>query len=98
MAAKYRFKTVMVSDYTRSAFTRMRDSYDFKVTDKELFDAIFYLADKDTVAQSLLLAKKEREENKEREKIAKLESQLKEKLEKLESVKETQSNKVLATK
>ena len=83
MAAKYRFKTVMVSDYTRSAFTRMRDSYDFKVTDKELFDAIFYLADKDTVAQSLLLAKKEREENKEREKIAKLERQLKEKLEKL---------------
>ena len=85
MATQYRFKTVMVSDSDRSDFSTLRDSFGIKVSDKELFSAIFNIVDKDKVKELILETKKTEAISKEKEKIKKLEVKLKEKLQKLQS-------------
>ena len=85
MAANYRFKTVMVTDADRFDFSTLRDSFGVKVSDKELFSAIWNIVDKEKVKSEILNIKKNDAENKERQKIQKLEKQLKEKLEKLQN-------------
>ena len=85
MATQYRFKTVMVSDSDRSDFSTLRDSFGIKVSDKELFSAIFNIVDKDKVKELILETKKTEAISKEKEKIKKLEVKLKEKLKKLQS-------------
>ena len=85
MATQYRFKTVMVSDSDRSDFSTLRDSFGIKVSDKELFSAIFNIVDKDKVKELILKTKKTEAISKEKEKIKKLEVKLKEKLQKLQS-------------
>jgi len=85
MATQYRFKTVMVSDSDRSDFSTLRDSFGIKVSDKELFSAIFNIVDKDKVKELILETKKTEAISKEKEKIKKLETKLKEKLQKLQS-------------
>ena len=85
MATQYRFKTVMVSDSDRSEFSTLRDSFGIKVSDKELFSAIFNIVDKDKVKELILETKKTEAISKEKEKIKKLEVKLKEKLQKLQS-------------
>ena len=85
MATQYRFKTVMVSDSDRSDFSTLRDSFGIKVSDKELFSAIFNIVDKDKVKELILETKKTEAISKEKEKIKKLETKLKEKLNKLQS-------------
>ncbi len=85
MATQYRFKTVMVSDSDRSDFSTLRDSFGIKVSDKELFSAIFNIVDKDKVKELILETKKTEAISKEKEKIKKLEAKLKEKLEKLQT-------------
>ena len=84
MATQYRFKTVMVSDSDRSDFSTLRDSFGIKVSDKELFSAIFNIVDKDKVKELILETKKTEAISKEKEKIKKLEVKLKEKLQKLQ--------------
>lgn len=83
--ATYRFKTVMVSDADRYDFSTLRDSFGVKVSDKELFSAIWNVVDKEKVKSEILNIKKNAAENKERQKIQKLEKQLKEKLAKLQN-------------
>ncbi len=85
MATQYRFKTVMVSDSDRFDFSALRDSFGVKVSDKELFSAIFNIVDKEKVKELILENKKSDTINKEKEKIKKLEAKLKEKLEKLQT-------------
>lgn len=85
MATTYRFKTVMVSDADRYDFSTLRDSFGVKVSDKELFSAIWNVVDKEKVKSEILNLKKNAAENKERQKIQKLEKQLKEKLAKLQN-------------
>lgn len=85
MATTYRFKTVMVSDSDRFDFSTLRDSFGVKVSDKELFSAIWNSMDVEKVRKEIVEKKKNAAENKEKEKIKKLEKQLKEKLEKLQS-------------
>jgi len=85
MATQYRFKTVMVSDSDRSDFSTLRDSFGIKVSDKELFSAIFNIVDKDKVKELILETKKNAAISKEKDKIKKLETKLKEKLQKLQS-------------
>ena len=85
MAANYRFKTVMVTDADRFDFSNLRDSFGVKVSDKELFSAIWNVVDKEKVKSEILNIKKNAAENKERQKIQKLEKQLKEKLAKLQN-------------
>lgn len=87
MAAKYRFKTVMVTDFDRSDFTDFRDSFGTKVTDKELFSAMMGAMDRTAVAELVRERLARKAEVREKEKIAKLEAQLKEKLEKLSPAK-----------
>lgn len=83
--ATYRFKTVMVEDADRFDFSTLRDSFGVKVSDKELFSAIWNSMDVEKVKKEIVEKKKNAAENKERAKIKKLEKQLKEKLEKLQS-------------
>lgn len=83
--ATYRFKTVMVEDADRFDFSTLRDSFGVKVSDKELFSAIWNSMDVEKVKKEIVEKKKKSAENKERAKIKKLEKQLKEKLEKLQS-------------
>lgn len=85
MATTYRFKTVMVEDCDRYDFSALRDSFGVKVSDKELFSAIWNSMDVEKVKKEIVEKKKNAAENKEKEKIKKLEKQLKEKLEKLQS-------------
>jgi len=85
MATQYRFKTVMVTDENRSDFSALRDSFGVKVSDKELFSAIFDIVNKEKVKELILENKKNDTVNKEKEKIKKLEAKLKEKLEKLQT-------------
>lgn len=92
MATQYRFKTVMVTDDNRAEFTQLRDSFGVKVSDKELFSAIFTMVDKKKVKDLILQTKKKMAEEKELEKIKKLETKLKEKLAKLQTV-ETEEKK-----
>jgi hypothetical protein len=75
----------MVSDSDRSDFSTLRDSFGIKVSDKELFSAIFNIVDKDKVKELILETKKTEAISKEKEKIKKLETKLKEKLQKLQS-------------
>jgi hypothetical protein len=75
----------MVSDSDRSDFSTLRDSFGIKVSDKELFSAIFNIVDKDKVKELILETKKTEAISKEKEKIKKLEVKLKEKLQKLQS-------------
>jgi pyruvate dehydrogenase complex dehydrogenase (E1) component len=75
----------MVSDSDRSDFSTLRDSFGIKVSDKELFSAIFNIVDKDKVKELILKTKKTEAISKEKEKIKKLEVKLKEKLQKLQS-------------
>jgi hypothetical protein len=75
----------MVSDSDRSDFSTLRDSFGIKVSDKELFSAIFNIVDKDKVKELILETKKTEAISKEKEKIKKLETKLKEKLEKLQT-------------
>jgi hypothetical protein len=75
----------MVSDSDRSDFSTLRDSFGIKVSDKELFSAIFNIVDKDKVKELILETKKTEAISKEKEKIKKLETKLKEKLNKLQS-------------
>ena len=85
MAAQYRFKTVMVTDENRWEFSALRDSFGVKVSDKELFEAIFKNFDVDKVKSDILQQKENNAIRKEKEKIKKLEAKLKEKLDKLKS-------------
>jgi len=85
MATQYRFKTIMVTDENRSEFSTLRDSFGVKVSDKELFEAIFKNFDTAKVKSDILQQKKESAISKEKEKIKKLETKLKEKLNKLQS-------------
>ena len=85
MATQYRFKTIMVTDENRSEFSTLRDSFGVKVSDKELFEAIFKNFDVSKVKSDILQQKKESAISKEKEKIKKLETKLKEKLNKLQS-------------
>jgi hypothetical protein len=85
MATQYRFKTIMVTDENRSEFSTLRDSFGVKVSDKELFEAIFKNFDVAKVKSDILQQKKESAISKEKEKIKKLETKLKEKLNKLQS-------------
>jgi hypothetical protein len=92
MATQYRFKTVMVTDNDRYDFSALRDSFGVKVSDKELFSAIFTIVNKDEVKEFILQKKKNDTVNKEKEKIKKLENKLKEKLNKLQTA-ETEEKK-----
>jgi len=85
MATQYRFKTIMVTDENRSEFSTLRDSFGVKVSDKELFEAIFKNFDVAKVKSDILQQKKESAISKDKEKIKKLETKLKEKLNKLQS-------------
>jgi len=100
MATQYRFKTIMVTDENRSEFSTLRDSFGVKVSDKELFEAIFKNFDAAKVKSDILQQKKESAISKEKEKIKKLETKLKEKLEKLQNkdVVETEEKKKKAAK
>ena len=86
MAATYRFKTVMVTDSDRYEFSKIRDSFGVKISDKELFTAMFDVMDLESVKNRVLELKQKKETAKEKEKIKKLENKLKEKLNKLQSV------------
>jgi predicted phage tail protein len=85
MATQYRFKTVMVEDNDRSAFSALRDSFGVKVSDKELFSAIWNSMNVEDVKKEITEKKKSAAISKEKEKIQKLEKQLKEKLAKLQT-------------
>jgi predicted RNA-binding protein with PIN domain len=86
MATQYRFKTIMVTDSDRIEFSTLRDSFgDVRVTDKELFTAMFQLVDKAKLRKVVSEQKQKSTEQRELEKIKKLEQKLKEKLEKLQT-------------
>jgi hypothetical protein len=76
----------MVTDEDRIAATKLRDSLGFKVSDKELFSAIFDVVNVEKVKELLSERRAVKVQNSEREKIKQLEAKLKEKLQKLEKV------------
>lgn len=84
MAAKYRFKTIMVTDSNRAEFSEFRDSAELKefgrVTDKELFSALWVLADKEELAAHVRSLKQTQKNRKEQEKLEKLQKELEAKL------------------
>jgi hypothetical protein len=82
----------MVTDEDRFAATELRDSMGFKVSDKELFSAIFDVVDVEKVKELLSERRAAKVQNSEMEKIKKLEAKLKEKLQKLQTV-ETEEKK-----
>ena len=88
MAAKYRFKTIMVTDFDREDVTSFRDSLKSeeygRVTDKELFSAIWDLINKEELKDYILEDKKFKKDLKERQKLEKLKKELESKLEKVE--------------
>src|SRR6056300_709150 len=90
MAAKYRFKTIMVTDSDREDLTNFRDSLKSeeygRVTDKELFSAIWDLINKEELKSSILLNKKIKKDLKERQKLEALKKELESKLEEVEEV------------
>lgn len=79
-AAPYRFKTIMVADEDRTAFTNERnalsDKLGFKVTDKTLYSAIREHANMDAVAKTLKAQNDKIVVAREKAKIAKLEQKL----------------------
>ena len=90
MAATYRFKTIMVTDSDREDLTNFRDSLKSeeygRVTDKELFSAIWDLINKEELKSSILQNKKIKKDHKEREKLQALKKELESKLEEVEEV------------
>jgi protein-arginine kinase activator protein McsA len=92
MAATYRFKTIMVTDEARERFTNLRDSEDIKefgrVTDKELFDAIWSLVDPKDVVTFMREKKRIAKQNKERQKLEALKKELESKLEQTDDTEE----------
>ena len=90
MAAKYRFKTIMVTDQDREDVTSFRDSLKSeeygRVTDKELFSAIWNLINKEELESYILEYKKIKKDLKERQKLEALKKELESKLEKVEEV------------
>ena len=90
MAANYRFKTIMVTDSDREDVTSFRDSLKSeeygRVTDKELFSAIWNLINKDELESYILQNKKIKKDLKERQKLEALKKELESKLEKVEEV------------
>ena len=92
MAAKYRFKTIMVTDFDREDVTSFRDSLKSeeygRVTDKELFSAIWDLINKEELKDYILEDKKFKKELKERQKLEKLKKELESKLEGVGKVEE----------
>ena len=90
MAATYRFKTIMVTDSDREDLTNFRDSLKSeeygRVTDKELFSAIWDLINKEELKSSILQNKKIKKDLKERQKLEALKKELESKLEKVEEV------------
>lgn len=88
MAATYRFKTIMVTDSDREDLTNFRDSLKSeeygRVTDKELFSAIWNLIDKDVLEGYILKYKKIKKDLKEREKLEALKKEIESKIEKVE--------------
>ncbi len=94
MATQYRFKTIMVTDNDRVEFSTLRDSFgDVRVTDKELFTAMFQLVDKAKLRKVVSEQKQKSTEQRELEKIKKLEQKLKEKLEKLQNNEQPKTEK-----
>jgi len=94
MATQYRFKTIMVTDENRDEFSALRDSFGgARVTDKELFSAIFNNVDFDKVKNEIVKMKTEKAQTSEKEKIKKLEAKLKEKLEKLQAAETVETEK-----
>ena len=94
MAANYRFKTIMVTDSDREDVTSFRDSLKSeeygRVTDKELFSAIWNLINKEELESYILQNKKNSKELKEREKLEKLKKELESKLEEVGKVEEVE--------
>ena len=90
MAANYRFKTIMVTDQDREDVTSFRNSLKSeeygRVTDKELFSAIWNLINKDELKGYILQDKKIKKDLKERQKLEALKEELESKLEKVEEV------------
>ena len=90
MAAKYRFKTIMVTDNDREDLTSFRDSLKSKeygrVTDKELFSAIWDLINKEELKGYILEDKKIKKDIKERQKLEALKKEIESKIEKVEEV------------
>jgi len=90
MAAKYRFKTIMVTDSDREDVTSFRNSLKSeeygRVTDKELFSAIWNLINKEELESYILEYKKIKKDLKERQKLEALKKELESKLEKVEEV------------
>jgi len=90
MAANYRFKTIMVTDSDREDVTSFRNSLKSeeygRVTDKELFSAIWNLINKDELKGYILQDKKIKKDLKERQKLEALKEELESKLEKVEEV------------
>jgi len=90
MAANYRFKTIMVTDSDREDVTSFRNSLKSeeygRVTDKELFSAIWNLINKDELKGYILQDKKIKKDLKERQKLEALKKELESKLEEVEEV------------
>jgi hypothetical protein len=88
MAAKYRFKTIMVTDSDREDLTNFRDSLKSeeygRVTDKELFSAIWDLINKEELESYILENKKTKKDLKERQKLEALKKEIESKIEKVE--------------
>lgn len=80
MSNTIRFKTVMVTDDNRKAFTALRDSLKTeelgRVSDKELFEAMFSNAATTVIAKTVLAAKQAGKVAANRQKIQKLEKEL----------------------
>jgi ribosome-binding ATPase YchF (GTP1/OBG family) len=84
----------MVTDNDRVEFSTLRDSFgDVRVTDKELFTAMFQLVDKAKLRKVVSEQKQKSTEQRELEKIKKLEQKLKEKLEKLQNNEQPKTEK-----
>lgn len=92
MAATYRFKTIMVTDEARERFTNLRDREDIKefgrVTDKELFDAVWSLTDHEGIVAFVREKKRIAKQNKERQKLEALKKELESKLEQTDDTEE----------
>jgi hypothetical protein len=90
MAAKYRFKTIMVTDNDRKDLTSFRESLKSeeygRVTDKELFSAIWNLINKEELEGYILENKKIKKDLKERQKLETLKKEIESKIEQVEEV------------
>ena len=90
MAAKYRFKTIMVTDNDRKDLTSFRESLKSeeygRVTDKELFSAIWNLINKEELEGYILENKKIKKDLKERQKLEALKKEIESKIEQVEEV------------